>query len=136
MSKLPVAMQSAITKFENSRDMLTAFVDENSKLIHEYVNLQDQYNKTLERVKVAYKEHYDEIGPRAGEFVAVPTRTVDADLLAEYKEDNWPDDLFKTKLEINRDRYKDMVASGMISSDIVAEVESVRSISIRGPKSA
>lgn len=135
--KLPLDFQASMAKFEAARETLGAFRNEpkNARILETHDHLRDAYNEALNEVKTKYKENFEAIGKKYGEFSAVLKVEVDADRLLELLGPT-VDPILKIKYTVDRVLYNKAVAEGIIPEEVVEEVEKAKEPEIRGPKAA
>lgn len=129
----PLKLQAAHALFEASREALSAFRTANPKLVQMYEDHQQAYNNALEEVKALYREHHETVGETFNDFSVRYKTVIDAELLIALAGDTGRS-VCTMKYSVDRKEYNKAVESGLISQDIVDEVESVDPPAVYGPK--
>ncbi len=126
-------VQGAISRFESARTNLEAFRKQNPRFVEEYDMLREAYNSTLAEARAVYKDHHEVVGKKLGDFSASQRTDIDAEKLLHLMGDK-TDPLVKISYKIDRDAYKKALEKGLIPGEVVDQVESPGSVTVRGPK--
>lgn len=125
-------LRASRAKFDQAKNTLEAYISQNEDVLDMYEVLKEEYNEALKDLKATYKENYEKVGPKYGDFKARTRVVVDANLLLDMMGDS-ANDLVKVKYSVDRKAYDDALSNGDIPKKVVDTVESV-SIAIYGPK--
>ena len=135
MKAIPMKAQAALARFEAAREALAAFSKDNSDVVEEYNLLRGAFNAAIDEMKAIYKDNFDVLGPKYGDFKAVVKTELSAEALMEaLGQASGP--YIVTKHSVNRKEYIKAVENGLISSEVVASVETQSSPIIYGPPRA
>lgn len=130
----PLTFIAKVSEFESAREALIAFRNENMRLLEQYDQLVNSYNSALKETKAAYKQNYEDIGLRHGEFHITIKTDIDARKLLKLMPH--AEAAVKIEYAVDRAEYTKLVKAGLIPQEVVAEVESIGSVSVYGPKEA
>jgi hypothetical protein len=133
MSKaIPLAAQAALSRFESARENLNSFAQRHAAIIKDYDMLRQVHNEALTHAKNVYREHYDNIGDRFGDFEARSRTDLDATKLISLLGSD-SDALVRVEYKVDREKYLSAVKDGSIPAEVAQEVETTK-LSIYGPK--
>lgn len=66
--EVPLKALAAMGKYEQAREVLRAFENDNARLVEEYQALKGQLSAATEDVKEVYRENHEVIGPKWNDF--------------------------------------------------------------------
>ncbi len=132
-AKVPMKLQAAQATFESTREAITAFRAANPKLVERFENLKQAYNDSLNEVKSLYRENAEQVGDHFHDFSVRHKTLIDGERLVELAGDTGLA-CCTLKYSVDRKEYNKLVEAGLITQEVVDEVESEGPPSIYGPK--
>lgn len=131
-NSIPLKLQAANQKFEQARATLAAFRKQHRALVQEYDLLREAHNAALLEMKEAYRDSYEQVGKRFGEFSVSIRTKLDADRLIELMDDE-ARPFVRAKYFVDKSAYERGVEEGSIPESVASEVESVQ-VAVKTPK--
>jgi hypothetical protein len=121
---VPMKAQTAMSQFELAREARRAFEKEHARVLEEYGQITGAYDTAIDEVKNVYREHYENIGPKFGDFSIRMRTEVDPDVLVREMGDKAIDlEIVESKYVVNRKKYEQALKEGLIPVPVLAKAE-------------
>lgn len=132
---IPLKVQAALAKYESTREVLRAFETEHPRLVEEYGMLRAAHNDAIEAVAEAYRENYEAIGSKLGDFSLRYRVEVDPHKLMDLLgADAVQKGYVKTELVVDRKEYDKAVRAGDIPERVIAAAEKQLTPAVMKPR--
>lgn len=133
MSKIPLAVMGAKSKYEAKEQALQAFIKQHKDIFEEFERLVVDRNEAVKNLKSKIADNADKLGDSFGPYKISPgRRQFNAEALIEELGDDAAEPYLKHSVDSKA--FDEGVRCGAISDDLISKVVTTGNPILRGPK--